>query len=87
MNAVEKMCAVVDASEDMLLVLNEGLAMPRNLAGKGWCIQTFVTGEVVPVAVAENICEWDAGMGLEFFIGLDAYDVQAVKLLDVRELI
>lgn len=87
MNAVEKLCAVVDSSEDMLLVLNDGLAMPRRVAGKGWCIQSFVTGEVVPVAEADNICEWDTGMGLEFLIGLDAYDVQAVKLLDIREIL
>ena len=87
MNAVEKLCAVVDSSEDMLLVFNDCLAMPRRNAGKGWCIQSFVTDEVVPVAEAENICEWDTGMGLEFSVGINAFDVQAVKLLDVRELI
>ena len=87
MNAVEKLCAVVQASEDCMLLLNEGLAVPREFAGQGWCVQSFVTGETVPVAEAENICVWDVGMGFDFLVGTVAYSVQAVKLLDVRELI
>lgn len=87
MNAVEKLCAAVSVSEDCMLLLNEGLAEPRKIAGQGWCVQSFVTGETVPVEGAEYIRVWDVGTGLEFIIGQQAYDVQAVKLLDVRELI